>query len=346
MLARERSRKPRGLSTTRPVRDLSGRIPIRTHNGDARVVPGYFECDLVAHCGRSIRGSFLYTLVMTDLYTGWTDFEPIEDRSAKKVVAAIDLIRDRLPMAVLGLDTDNGAEFINEIVCGYCDRERISQERSRPYKKNDQAHVEQKNGSVVRRSVGYERYSGGGALEALREVYDVLRLHLNYFQPSMKLAEKKRDGDKATRKHDVARTPLRRLLADDTLDPDRRGRLSAELAELDPVVLMSRLNWAKEHFYACACTEEPALIERKTKPAVSRRKNCSSAVLRIVWPGVEKAFAKKKKVCIGHLFAQLQKDYPGLLMDQQIHAFRRRVHEWQREVAEAAGVHYNTEAAR
>jgi hypothetical protein len=334
LLAPERNRKPRGLGTTRPVRDFSRRIPIRTHNGPSRVVPGYFECDLVAHCGHSVRGSFLYTLVVTDLYTGWTDFEPISDRTAQNVVSAIALIRRRLPVRMLGLDTDNGAEFINEIVCEYCRAEQIFQERSRPYEKNDQAHVEQKNGSVVRRSVGYDRYSGQSALEALRDVYEVLRLHLNYFQPSMKLSEKTRSGDKATRKHDVARTPLRRLLAGDTLDPGQRERLTAELSELDPVVLTSRLNWAKERFHAYACTEEPALIERKIQPAVPGRKNCSSAIFSVVWPGVEKAFAKKKKVCIAHLFARLQKDYPGLLKEQQIHAFRRRVHEWQREATE------------
>lgn len=288
LLAPERSRKPRGLGTTRPVRDLRRRIPVRTHNGPERTVPGYFECDLVAHCGRSVRGSFLYTLVMTDLYTGWTDFEPIEDRSAQCVVWAVDLIRKRLPMPVLGLDTDNGAEFINETVVGYCLMHGILFERSRPYKKNDQAHVEQKNGSVVRRSVGYDRYSGPCALEALREVYDVLRVHLNYFQPSMKLAQKSRRGDKASRKHEVAQTPLRRVLADNTLDADRKRRLTAEFAELDPVVLTSRLAWAKERFYASACKEEPASIEYKAKPAAHGRKNCSSSVFREIWPAVER----------------------------------------------------------
>jgi hypothetical protein len=331
LLAPERARWPRGLGTTKPGHNLSKQIPVRTHNGPSRDIPGYFECDLVAHCGRSVRGSFLYTLVMTDIHTGWTDFEPIGDRTAACVVEAIRSIRGRLPFAVLGLDTDNGAEFINESVHAYCCREQIEFTRSRPYKKNDQAHVEQKNGSVVRRHAGYERYDGATALKALREVYSILRIHLNYFQPSMKLAQKQRSGDKVSRKHEVAKTPLQRLLSSHLLEAAQKQQFRLEFTLIDPLALLRQLALTKERFQACACTEPPEKLTPKARrplPAPTR-KNCSSTVFHHVWRDVEKAFARKKKVCVQRLFADLQSKYPGLLQDQQIHMFRKYVHAWQ-----------------
>jgi len=329
LLSQERLQRPRGLGTTRPGGSLKMRIPVRTHNGTPREVPGYFECDLVAHCGQSTKGSFLYTLVMTDLYTGWTDFEPIADRTAERVVAAIKLIRSRLPMPVLGLDTDNGAEFINDIVCEYCTKAQISQERSRPYKKNDQAHVEQKNGSVVRRSVAYGRYDSAAAQEALSDVYAALRLHVNYFQPSMKLEHKTRSGDRTSRKHDVARTPLQRLIHSGTLGQDEHAKLLATYNRLDPLALIRRLETARGRLQAWVCTDPPAQIERKSIPAPATRKNGSSSVFAHVWMDVEQAFASKPQVCIQRLFASLQEKYPGRLKDQQIHMFRKYVHAWQ-----------------
>jgi hypothetical protein len=337
LLAEERSRRQRGLGTTKPGnRRLSKLIPVRTHNGPVRQVPGYFEGDLVAHCGHSIRGSFLYTLVMTDLYTEWTDFEPISDRTAPSILAAIERIRERLPMPLLGLDTDNGTEFINEDVYEYCRERQITFERGRPGKKNDQAHVEQKNGSVVRRSLGCDRYEGDAALAALREVYSVLRMHLNYFQPSMKLAAKKRSGDSISRKHDIAKTPLQRLLSSSILGSVEQDQLKAEFARLDPVILLHRLAVAKYQFEQFVCTMAPAAIEPKAPPLPPpTRKNCSSAIFREIWGDVEKAFAGKKKApCIQHLFAALQQRYPGRFKDQQIHMFRKRVHEWQRKRAQ------------
>jgi len=329
LLSQERLQRPRGLGTTRHGGSLKKRIPVRTHNGPLREAPGYFECDLVAHCGQSIKGSFLYTLVMTDLYTGWTDFEPIADRTAECVVAAIKLIRSRLPMPLLGLDTDNGAEFINDIVCDYCIEAQIYQERSRPYKKNDQAHIEQKNGSVVRRSVAYGRYDGAAAQEALRDVYAALRLHVNYFQPSMKLEHKTRSGDRTSRKHDVARTPLQRLMSSGTLDQYECAQALVIYKRLDPLALIRRLETARGRLQAWVCTDPPAQIERKSIPSPATRKNSSSAAFAYVWKDVEKVFESKPQVCIQHLFAGLQKKYPGLLKDQQIHMFRKYVHAWQ-----------------
>jgi len=334
LLADERIRHPRGLGTTQPGNRLCKQIPIRTHNGPVRTVPGYCEADLVAHCGHSVRGSFLYTLVLTDLYTGWTDFEPILDRTASAVVATLEVIRLRLPTPLLGFDTDNGSEFINEDVYEYCQERGIAFERGRPGKKNDQAHVEQKNGSVVRRSVGYERYEGNDALKALQNAYSILRVHLNYFQPSMKLVEKKRNGDSTYRKHDVAQTPLRRLLNCGILTQTARERLEKDFAEADPLILIQQLAWATKRLQSLVCKTAPSDIEPKvSKLPLPRRRNCSSDVFGEIWADVEQAFASRKKPCIQHLFARLQARYPERIKDQQIHAFRKRVHEWLRERA-------------
>jgi hypothetical protein len=332
LLADARRRRPRGLGTTQSGNRLCKQIPIRTHNGAVRTVPGYCEADLVAHCGHSVRGSFLYTLVLTDLYNGWTDFEPILERTALAVVAAIEVIRMRLPTPLLGLDTDNGSEFINDDVYEYCRERQIVFERGRPGKKNDQAHVEQKNGSVVRRSVGYERYEGIAALKALQGAYSILRVHLNYFQPSMKLEEKRRNGDSSYRKHDVAQTPLRRLWNCGILTAAARERLEKDFMEADPLILMQQLAWATKCLQPLACTMAPLDIKPKTPSILSpKRKNSSSAVFSAIWADVEQAFAHSKKPCVQRLFARLQARYPERIKDQQIHAFRKRVHEWLRE---------------
>src|SRR5262249_43305977 len=154
--------------------------------------PGFFEADLVAHCGERVDGPFLNTLVLTDIATAWTEFAPLLRRSHSDVSVALEAVRQVMPMPLLGLDTDNGSEFINHELFKYCDEEKISFTRSRPYRKNDQAHVEQKNGNIVRRFVGYDRYEGQDAWACLLSLYRVLRLYVNFFQPSMKLVKKER----------------------------------------------------------------------------------------------------------------------------------------------------------
>jgi len=143
--------------------------------------------DLVAHCGTTTAGEYLHTLVLTDIHTTWTECEPLLNRSQETVTAAIAAVRQRLPFPLLGLDSDNGSEFINANLVRYCQREHITFTRSRPYKKNDQAHVEQKNWTHVRQTVGYGRYEGPEALEALTGLYEPLRLYMNFFQPTLTL---------------------------------------------------------------------------------------------------------------------------------------------------------------
>jgi hypothetical protein len=179
--------KRHGLSTTKPGTLLKKAIPIRTFADwdDARL--GFVEVDLVAHYGQSLEGQFLITLTTTDVSTGWTECVAFLHRSQQLVFAAIQTMRQRLPFPLLGLDSDNGGEFINDILYRYCQNKQVTFTRSRPYKKNDQAHVEQKNWSVVRHLIGYDRFETQEELQLLNNISEELRLYVNFFQPVLKL---------------------------------------------------------------------------------------------------------------------------------------------------------------
>ncbi|NJM94752.1 MAG: transposase family protein [Cytophagales bacterium] len=199
LLRRERMQSNRGRSTTRAGKLLKKQIPIRTFSDWNDVEPGFLEADLVAHCGDNVHGAYLNTLTLTDIFSGWTECMALLQRGEREVSEGLTESRPQLPFPLRGLDTDNGSEFINFVLFDYCQAENITFTRSRPYKKNDQAHVEEKNGSVVRRMVGYDRYEGQEAQSALKTLYQSLRLYVNFFQPSMKLLSKKRDGAKVSK---------------------------------------------------------------------------------------------------------------------------------------------------
>jgi hypothetical protein len=170
-----------------------------------------------AHCGDHLDGRFLYTLTLTDLATGWTECIPLLYKSSDAVVAALKQARTLFPFPLLGIDTDSGSEFLNEELIAYCEQEQLTFTRGRPGVKNDQCRVEQKNGAVVRVAVGCVRLVGVLAYHQLREVYQVLRLVVNCFQPSLKLQAKVHQGDRVRRVYDIAQTPLQRLLASGVL---------------------------------------------------------------------------------------------------------------------------------
>jgi len=232
-----RFEKRKGLSTTKPGSLLKRQIPVRTFADWDDAQPGFMEVDLVAHCGDSASGQFLNTLACTDIATGWTECLAVLYRSQKKVFAAIRQLRQRLPFALLGLDSDNGSEFINDLLLGYCRQEQITFTRSRPYKKNDQAHVEQKNWSVVRRTVGYDRLEGEQEYQLLQSIYDDLRLYVNFFQPVVKLISKQRLGDKTIKHYDEAQTPYRRVCASQQVPLEVKARLARQYLTLNPTQL-------------------------------------------------------------------------------------------------------------
>jgi hypothetical protein len=191
---------PRGQTITKPGSLLRHQIPIRTFADWDDAIPGFLEIDLVGHGGESTSGEYLHSLVLTDIPTQWTECLALLNRGEQAVSTAIAEARTLLPMPMRGLDSDNGGEFINHLLVRYCDREAITSTRCRPYKKNDQCHVEQKNYSIVRQSVGYDRYEGKEAHAALMALYVSLRLYTNYFQPSVRLVSKQRDGGKVTKR--------------------------------------------------------------------------------------------------------------------------------------------------
>ncbi|MGD0006300.1 MAG: DDE-type integrase/transposase/recombinase [Anaerolineaceae bacterium] len=177
---------PHGLSTTKPGTLLKKAIPVRTYTPWEDEKPGFVEIDLVAHCGETTDGQYLNTLTATDLATGWTECLAIPNKTQAAVSQAIQELRQRLPFRLLGLDSDNGSEFINDTLLRYCQSEQITFTRSRPYHKNDQAHVEQKNWSVVRHTVGYDRLETPQELALLSSIYADLRVYINFFQPVLK----------------------------------------------------------------------------------------------------------------------------------------------------------------
>ena len=189
-------------------------IPVRTFSDWGDPAPGFCEADLVWHSGPTAKGSFIQTLVVTDIATGWTECAPLLVREQTQVLLVLAEIRKVLPFALLGFDTDNDSVFMNETVRDYCAVEKIVFTRCRPYRKNDQAWVEQKNGSIVRRIVGYRRLEGHVATMALAELYATVRLFVNFFQPSFKLAEKERQGSRVLKRYHKLATPYQRLMTD------------------------------------------------------------------------------------------------------------------------------------
>jgi hypothetical protein len=237
-----------GLGTTKPGSLLKSQVPVQTYTPWADQRPGFLEIDLVAHCGTTTEGFYLNTLVGTDVATGWTECVGVWGKSQREVFAGLGTGRQRLPMRLLGLDSDNGSEFLNAHLVRFCAQEEITFTRSRPYWKNDQAHVEQKNWSVVRKLIGYGRYETREALAQLNRVYALLRIWTNFWQPSLKLVAKERDDatGKTRKKYDAAQTPYRRLLASGALDEAQQQALAETFATYGPMTLRRQLAAAVE----------------------------------------------------------------------------------------------------
>ncbi|MDO8716781.1 MAG: ISNCY family transposase [Dehalococcoidales bacterium] len=241
-----------GLGTTKPGTLLKNAIPVRTFSEWNESKPGFLEVDLVAHCGDSAEGFYLTTLSAVDVATGWYEPVAVWGKGQDRVGGAVYDVRHRLPMPMLGLDSDNGGEFINHSLYDYCRRNNITFTRSRSYKKNDSCHVEQKNWSVVRRTVGYDRFISKAAFKALDDVYTCLRLYINFFQPVLKLVGKSRRGAKVRKVYDTAQTPYQRLLKSEVLTEPKKRELAAIYAALNPVILLKQIRQEVEHLWTLA----------------------------------------------------------------------------------------------
>lgn len=227
--------------TTKPGSLLKKQIPIVLSRWNEKV-PGYTELDLVAHCGMSATGDFISTLNLTDLATGWTESQAVPGKAQSRVHEALKTIKSRLPFQLKGIDPDNDSAFINWQLFGYCLQEKIQFTRGRPGKKNDNPYIEEKNWTHVRKIVGYDRLDTADELLALNSLYaGPLRLYLNFFQPVMKLQEKKRIGGRLQKKHDTAQPPFRRILKSRAVPKAKKEELVKLYETLNPVKLKAEV---------------------------------------------------------------------------------------------------------
>ena len=267
-------REARGPTGGRPRRRsppsaaIRRSVAVRTFDDWNDPPPGFMEADLVAHSGPTAKGSYVQTLTLTDIATGWTECAPVLVREQKLLTAVLSEMRKLLPFPLLGFDTDNDSVFMNETVRDYCAGAGVEFTRSRPYRKNDQAWVEQKNGAVVRHTVGYRRYEGLEAAAALAELYRSLRLFVNFFQPSFKLAGKSRDGAKVTKRYHPPATPHQRLVTDARTTEATRARVEAVYATLDPVRLLSAIRNAQRHLVEIADRPASGEVTAPTAPTL------------------------------------------------------------------------------
>lgn len=221
---------------------LRSEVPVRTWSEWQGVKPGSLQADLVLHCGESTEGFYLTTLTTVDVASGWIELQPIWGLGKTRVGTGMHLILKRLPFALDALHTDNGSEFINDLLIPWCRGEGIRFTRGRPYKKNDQAYVEQRNWQSVRRHVGYERYSTKAAYELLLKLYPLLSLQMNFFRPVRKLISKERQGAKVSKRYDEPLTPYQRLVASGILGEQARARIERQLEALNPAELQRRID--------------------------------------------------------------------------------------------------------
>jgi hypothetical protein len=272
VLALERKKRSlRQRSRTKPGTLLKHQIPIRTFCEWDEKSPGFVEIDLVGHEGGDASGEYIQTLDMTDVCTGWTETQAVKNKARVWVFEALKEIRKHLPFKLLGIDSDNGSEFINDHLYSYCEEEKITFTRARAYRKNDNCYVEQKNYSIVRRAVGYNRYDTPQQLRLLNQLYSRLRLYTNYFQPVMKLEEKIRVGSKVKKRYDQPRTPYRRVLESPLVDKERKKKLNQEYAKLNPAELRRQISSLQIKLRKLAAKEN--LKKRNQKQSQKNEKN-------------------------------------------------------------------------
>ena len=246
----KREIKHRRYGRTKPGTLLKHHIHIKTDSWDV-TEPGFVEVDTVAHCGNSGEGEFVSSVNITDIHTTWTETFAVLGKGRHGVTAAIDEMRKALPFPLRGIDSDNGSEFINHHLYDYCKKNAVQFTRGRPYKKNDNAHIEQKNWTHVRKILGWARFDSPAVLDAVNDLYrNELRLWVNFFQPNVKLIKKERIGSRLVRKYGTAQTPLDRALSSPEVSEEIKAALREQrAATLDPFVLAAKIDAKLEHVF-------------------------------------------------------------------------------------------------
>jgi transposase InsO family protein len=246
---RQRSRRPFGGGNA-SASAIKAQVPLRTFTEWSGVEPGSIQIDLVLHCGDTTAGFYVTTLTAVDVASSWTERVAIWGKTQQAVAGGLHRVRTALPIPVREVHSDNGSEFLNDLLQPYCQKAGIRTTRGRPYKKNDQAYVEQKNWTAVRAVVGYARYSSRPAFTRLGELYELERLYRNFFQPVRKLVAKEREGAKVRKRYDMAQTPYQRLVTSGKLDAPRREQLARLHDLLDPVHLQQQIADAQRALFA------------------------------------------------------------------------------------------------
>jgi hypothetical protein len=265
--------EPRGRSHTKPGTLLKDSIPVRTWAEWDDAVPGFVEIDLVGHEGGNNQGEFCFTLDITDIATGWTETRSVRNKAQKWVFAAIKDATAAFPFPILGIDSDNGSEFINWELFRWCEQEKLTFTRSRSGNKNDGAHVEQKNWHIVRQTVGYHRYDTPGELELLNRIWALQRLLTNHFGPQQKLLTKTRTGAKITKTYDAPATPYQRVLADTgTVSKATKASLKRENRPLKPAAIQRQIQALCTDLLTLATTKQGP----KKQPAIRARSDDST----------------------------------------------------------------------
>jgi hypothetical protein len=261
LLGPERAKsKLKGRSTTKPGTLLKHQIPIRTFAQWDNATPGFVEIDLVSHDGGNLEGDVIQTLNVTDVSTAWTETRAVKNKAQRWVFEALSDVIHHLPFELNGIDSDNGSEFINNHLLRFCNEHHLTFTRSRPYRKNDNCYVEQKNWSIVRKATGYYRYDTPDELELLNQLYCCLRLYTNFFQPVMKLAQKTRIGSKVIKKYDPPTTPFQRVLNHPSVPDDRKRTLKQQYLQLNPAQIKRTMVQLQERLFTLA---ERKLIRQK-----------------------------------------------------------------------------------
>ncbi|MEE4380585.1 MAG: transposase family protein [Pseudomonadales bacterium] len=357
LLMPARSRIGQRRNRSKPV--VRTQIPVRTFADWDDPSPGFMETDLVAHCGGSASGRYNHTLVLTDIDSGWTECVALAVRDSSLVVRGLDSLRCAMPFPLRGVDTDNGSEFINEAVLAFAREHGLELTRSRPYKKNDQAWVEQKNGSVVRRLVGHGRLEGLAAAESLARLYSSSRLFVNFFQPSFKLIKKERVGGRVRKTYSPPATPCSRLLASKRVDEQSKQKLRAVVASLDPLRLLDEIRTMQRHIASLAngkadhhaaphrdhdldrflASLESAWQQGEVRPTHQRKPSgerywrTRKDPFETVWPEILVWIEAEPDLTAKELFGRLRQAHPDKFSSGQLRTLQRRVKDWRMAAA-------------
>jgi len=340
----------------RSAKKISKEIPIKTFADWNDPSPGFLEIDFVVHGGGSMEGEYLHSLVATDVCSGWVEAVPLLAREQTLVIEGLKRIREQMPVVMRGINSDNDGAFINDTLTAYCKQEGITLTRARVHQKNDQAWIEQKNGAVIRKMVGHERFSGLVAGQALAQLLQIVRLYVNYFQPSFKLRERIREGSRIKKLYHPPATPCDRLLAHPGIDENVKEDLRKQHDQLDPVKLLHRIRQGQSALAALSAGEPGNMAQRdrldqflaglpqlwrmgevrpthRKEGAKARYWRTREDPFQNVWTEILLWLQSTPDSTAKSLFRRLQEKYPQRFGANQLRTLQRRISEWRQAMA-------------